>query len=57
MPTYWSKERLIVMEEVAIAPPYGVEEVVALRPGGQPSAALARVKRVLEGERKKLGLQ
>jgi hypothetical protein len=45
------------MGQVSIAPPYGVQNVSLLKGayGGASNPGLVRVKRVLEGERRRLG--
>ncbi|KAI8328661.1 anticodon-binding domain-containing protein, partial [Blakeslea trispora] len=51
LPCRWSKDAIVVMDEILIAPPYGVEDCKA---NANSAALLARVKKVLEGERKRL---
>ncbi|KAL0141886.1 anticodon-binding domain-containing protein [Mucor lusitanicus] len=51
LPCRWSKDTIVVMDEILITPPYGVENCKA---NATSSALLARVKKVLEGERKRL---
>jgi hypothetical protein len=49
MPTRWKGQVIIVLDEVSISPPYTVNEVQGITP-----AAVSRVKKVLEIERKRL---
>ncbi|KAI7902996.1 anticodon-binding domain-containing protein [Cokeromyces recurvatus] len=51
LPCRWSKDTIIVMDEILITPPYGVNDCKA---NASSSALLARIKKVLEGERKRL---
>ncbi|KAI8063403.1 anticodon-binding domain-containing protein [Gilbertella persicaria] len=51
LPCRWSKDTIVVMDEILISPPYGVEDCKA---NATSAALLARVKKVLEGERKRL---
>ncbi|KAJ3325542.1 protein with role in RNA processing [Blyttiomyces sp. JEL0837] len=51
LPTRWKGETIIVMDEVRISPPYTVEDVNG---PATASAAVSRVKKVLELERRKL---
>ncbi|GAA5802489.1 hypothetical protein HPULCUR_007954 [Helicostylum pulchrum] len=51
LPCRWSKDTIVVMDEVLITPPYSVDNCKANSSSG---ASLARVKKVLEGERKRL---
>ncbi|CEI96981.1 hypothetical protein RMCBS344292_11124 [Rhizopus microsporus] len=52
LPCRWSKDTIIVMDEVYITPPYGVEDCKS-----NHTTSLARVKKVLEGERKRLNIK
>ncbi|KAG1455616.1 hypothetical protein G6F56_007024 [Rhizopus delemar] len=49
LPCHWSKESIVVMDEILITPPYGIEDCKSKT--DTPSASLAR----LEGERRRLG--
>ncbi|KAI8886059.1 hypothetical protein K501DRAFT_214514 [Backusella circina FSU 941] len=51
LPCRWAKDTIVVMDEILIVPPYRVEDCKA---NSTSSASLARVKKVLEGERRKL---
>lgn len=51
-PCAWSGEKMIVMEHIAIAPPYDKATVL----GGGTDDGLQRISMVLEGERKKLNM-
>ncbi|KAI9348368.1 anticodon-binding domain-containing protein [Pilaira anomala] len=51
LPCRWSKDTIVVMDEVLITPPYSAENC---RANSSSAASLARVKKVLEGERKRL---
>lgn len=51
LPTRWHETSIVVLDSVMIAPPYRVEDCKA--PPNQ-NAALTRVKKVLEMERKKI---
>ncbi|KAI8986349.1 anticodon-binding domain-containing protein [Pilobolus umbonatus] len=51
LPCRWFKDTIVVMDEVLITPPYHLEDCKA---NAVSSASLARVKKVLEGERKRL---
>ncbi|KAI9246207.1 anticodon-binding domain-containing protein [Sporodiniella umbellata] len=53
LPCHWSKESIVVMDEIVILPPYGIDHCKSKTE--TPSTSLARVKKVLEGERKRLG--
>ncbi|KAK9762852.1 hypothetical protein K7432_011000 [Basidiobolus ranarum] len=53
LPCHWYKNQIIVLEEVSISPPYDVDNCKPLR---EQSSSLNRVVRVLEGERRRLGL-
>jgi len=50
LPCRWSGTSILVFEDVKIASPYGASNVT-----GSDQLAVNRVKKVLEGERKKLG--
>ncbi|ORE10925.1 hypothetical protein BCV72DRAFT_220706 [Rhizopus microsporus var. microsporus] len=52
LPCRWSKDTIIVMDEVYITPPYGIEDCKSSH-----TTSLARVKKVLEGERKRLNIK
>ncbi|KAI8390866.1 anticodon-binding domain-containing protein [Radiomyces spectabilis] len=51
LPCRWSNDTIIVLDEVLISPPYEVENCKA---NASAAASLARVKKVLEGERRRL---
>ena len=51
MPIRWHKERMVVHEAVIISPPYRPEDC---RAPNEKQEVMGRVKKVLEGERKKL---
>ncbi|KAF9986633.1 hypothetical protein BGZ75_001573 [Mortierella antarctica] len=51
LPCRWAKESIVVMDEVIIAPPYEPENCKA---NASSSYTLARVKKVLEGERSRM---
>ncbi|KAG0366288.1 hypothetical protein BGZ54_005568 [Gamsiella multidivaricata] len=51
LPCRWAKDSIVVMDEVIIAPPYEPENCKA---NASSSYTLARVKKVLEGERMRL---
>ncbi|KAI8092496.1 anticodon-binding domain-containing protein [Halteromyces radiatus] len=51
LPCRWSNDTIVVMDEVIITPPYGIENCKA---NASSAASLARVKKVLEGERRRL---
>ncbi|KAG0326104.1 hypothetical protein BG000_001534 [Podila horticola] len=51
LPCRWAKDSIVVMDEVIIAPPYEPENCKA---NASASYTLARVKKVLEGERFRL---
>ncbi|KAL4929372.1 anticodon-binding domain-containing protein [Aspergillus undulatus] len=55
MPTRWDGSTIVVTDNVAIAAPYRVEDCRPLTQGD--TAALARVRKVLEMERKKIELR
>ncbi|KAL4945685.1 hypothetical protein BDV06DRAFT_184243 [Aspergillus oleicola] len=55
MPTRWDGASIIVTDTVVIAPPYRVNDCRPLNQGD--TAALARVRKVLEMERKKIELR
>ncbi|KAL1997497.1 hypothetical protein VTN49DRAFT_28 [Thermomyces lanuginosus] len=55
MPTRWDGTSIVVAEAVTIAKPYRVDDCRPLVPGD--NAALARVRKVLEMERKKIELR
>ncbi|KAI9287041.1 anticodon-binding domain-containing protein [Umbelopsis sp. AD052] len=52
LPCRWAKDSIVVMDEVIISPPYNEENC---RANPSSTASLARVKKVLEGEKKRLG--
>ncbi|CAI2183623.1 3674_t:CDS:2 [Funneliformis geosporum] len=51
LPCRWSKESIIVLDEVIINPPYDIENCKA---NLSATGSLARVKKVLEGEKRRL---
>lgn len=51
MPIRWHNQEMIVHEAVIIAPPYRVEDCKGAK---EKQEVLNRVRKVLEGERKKL---
>ncbi|KAF9422279.1 hypothetical protein BGZ94_008633 [Podila epigama] len=51
LPCRWAKDSIVVMDEVIIAPPYEPESCKA---NSSAASTLARVKKVLEGERNRL---
>ncbi|KAI9489033.1 anticodon-binding domain-containing protein [Zychaea mexicana] len=51
LPCRWSNDIIVVLDEVLIQPPYGIENCKA---NASSAASLARVKKVLEGERRRL---
>ncbi|GJJ77269.1 protein LSM12 [Entomortierella parvispora] len=51
LPCRWAKDSIVVMDEVIIAPPYEPENCKA---NASSSYTLARVRKVLEGERSRL---
>ncbi|KAI9595264.1 anticodon-binding domain-containing protein [Syncephalis fuscata] len=53
LPCRWHQQTIVVMDEVLIDAPYTVDNCKA---NASSSASLNRVKKVLEGERKRLGL-
>ncbi|KAI8581901.1 hypothetical protein K450DRAFT_229788 [Umbelopsis ramanniana AG] len=52
LPCRWAKDSIVVMDEVIISPPYNEENC---RANASSTASLTRVKKVLEGEKKRLG--
>ncbi|KAG2188987.1 hypothetical protein INT44_004129 [Umbelopsis vinacea] len=52
LPCRWAKDSIVVMDEVIISPPYNEENC---RANPSSTASLTRVKKVLEGEKKRLG--
>ncbi|GAB5591595.1 hypothetical protein Unana1_06495 [Umbelopsis nana] len=52
LPCRWAKDSIVVLDEVIIAPPYEVENCKA---NASSVASLTRVKKVLEGEKRRLG--
>lgn len=55
MPAHWHGQNIVVADAVTIAPPYRVDDCRPLVEGD--TAALARVRKVLEMERKKIELR
>ncbi|KAJ5173204.1 hypothetical protein N7492_005797 [Penicillium capsulatum] len=55
MPARWDGQKIVVADAVTIAPPYRVDDCRPLVAGD--TAALARVRKVLEMERKKIELR
>ncbi|KAJ5669683.1 hypothetical protein N7462_010753 [Penicillium macrosclerotiorum] len=55
MPAHWNGQNIVVADAVTIAPPYRVDDCRPLVEGD--TAALARVRKVLEMERKKIELR
>ncbi|KAI9274287.1 anticodon-binding domain-containing protein [Phascolomyces articulosus] len=51
LPCRWSNDTIVVLDEVLIQAPYGIENCKA---NASSAASLARVKKVLEGERRRL---
>ncbi|KAI7872674.1 anticodon-binding domain-containing protein [Spinellus fusiger] len=51
LPCRWSNDTIVVLDEVLIAPPYTIDHCKA---NSSSAASLARVKKVLEGERRRL---
>lgn len=51
LPCRWDAQKIVVMDEIRIEPPYTADSC-----RGPANAALARVKKVLEGERKRLNI-
>ncbi|KAJ2722806.1 hypothetical protein GGI07_003061 [Coemansia sp. Benny D115] len=52
LPCRWSQDKIVVLDEVAIESPYGVDDCRELGQGG--SFSLQRVKKVLQGELNRL---
>ncbi|KND04455.1 uncharacterized protein SPPG_00184 [Spizellomyces punctatus DAOM BR117] len=57
LPTTWRKRSIIVMDEIEIVPPYTSGDCRVIAGKGHAESALARVKKVLEGVRTRLGLE
>ncbi|KAJ5380739.1 uncharacterized protein N7496_003167 [Penicillium cataractarum] len=55
MPAHWNGPHIVVADAVSISPPYRVDDCRPLVEGNE--AALARVRKVLEMERKKIELR
>ncbi|GLI76264.1 hypothetical protein PoHVEF18_004535 [Penicillium ochrochloron] len=55
MPAHWNGPHIVVADAVSISPPYRVDDCRPLVAGNE--AALARVRKVLEMERKKIELR
>ncbi|KAJ8655761.1 hypothetical protein O0I10_008647 [Lichtheimia ornata] len=51
LPCRWSNDTIVVLDEVLIQPPYDVDSCKA---NSSSASSLARVKKVLEGERRRL---
>ncbi|RHZ87990.1 hypothetical protein Glove_26g177 [Diversispora epigaea] len=51
LPCRWHKESIVVLDEVIISSPYDIENCKA---NSSSSGSLARVKKVLEGEKRRL---
>ncbi|ORX59679.1 hypothetical protein DM01DRAFT_1333140 [Hesseltinella vesiculosa] len=51
LPCRWANDSIVVMDEVIITPPYDVDSCKA---NASAAPSLARVKKVLEGERRRL---
>jgi len=49
LPCKWRQDAIVVFDEIVIANPYGPENI-----SGENSTMLDRVKKVLEGERRRL---
>ncbi|KAI9028537.1 anticodon-binding domain-containing protein [Hyaloraphidium curvatum] len=56
MPCAWSGEIIVVLEQVAVAPPYGVDHVRPIKGAEASKNTLERVKLVLTKEKSRLGL-
>ena len=54
LPCRWRDRSIVVLEEVEIIEPYGVEDCRSLHPGD--STVVRRVKKVLEAEKEKIAL-
>jgi hypothetical protein len=52
LPCRWHGDMIVVFEDIRIPSPYTLNSI-----SGSDAAALNRVKKVLEGERKKLGMK
>ncbi|GES93855.1 protein LSM12 homolog [Rhizophagus clarus] len=51
LPCRWAKDSIVVLDEVMISPPYDIDDCKASQ---SASGSLAQVRKVLEGERKRL---
>ncbi|CAB4399276.1 unnamed protein product [Rhizophagus irregularis] len=51
LPCRWAKDSIVVLDEVMINPPYDIDDCKASQ---SASGSLAQVRKVLEGERKRL---
>ncbi|CAJ0874080.1 22087_t:CDS:2, partial [Entrophospora sp. SA101] len=51
LPCRWADEKIVVLDEVIINPPYDLENCKA---SSSASGSLARVRKVLEGEKRRL---
>ncbi|KAJ3339970.1 Importin 9 [Gonapodya sp. JEL0774] len=56
LPVIWIADHIVIMDEVAVSPPYTVQMVKAVKGKNASASTLERVRKVVEGERKKLGL-
>jgi hypothetical protein len=56
MPVRWDKERIVVLEEVVLVAPYDVASVKMIK-GKKGEGVIGRVKKIVEGERQRLGIK
>lgn len=54
MPCQWSQQSIVVLNEVEVAPPYGLDDCTTEH--AYDTTTLERVKKVLTAERLRLGL-
>ncbi len=53
LPVLWDDDKIVVMDEILISPPYKPESC-ALLPGKSAETSLMRIRKVLQGERARL---
>ena len=53
LPCRWAEQSIVVMDEILLEPPYAASDCRLLHGSGS-TPSLQRVKKVLEGERRKM---
>lgn len=57
LPCVWNNEQIIILGQVVLLPPYGIENVHPIKGADTSGNTLERIRKVLAGEKRRLGME